>query len=721
MPGGSSGGPAAAVACRFTSLRARHRHRRLDPDPVALLRHVRAEAELRRRAAARLPRPRRRRHDRRRHQRVRTDGPQRRRPRPAPRRPRRSRRRPGAAWRLELPPPRSHALAGARVGVWLRRARRAVRAPVPRVGSAASPASSTVATGGPRSRRRTRPSTSPSRSACSSRMITSAISPSMPDEVAEAFTGSHLTWLRLDEAAGRTAGDAGPSGSRRTTCCCARSRRRRRSRTTRTATSSAARSTSTARRAVPRRRRVDRAHRHRRPAVGGAADRPHAAGLPVGVQVVAPYLRDRTVRLAGLIADVAAGYRPPGFGTSRAVTAPHIDLLAADFYVDGAREAYAWMREHAPCHFDEKSGLWGIATYDGVLGGGATRPTFSNAGGSRPDTGPLPWMIDMDAPDHLKRRKLVNRGVHARRGSAPARRAFASHLRRAHRRGVRAGRVRLRARPRRAAADDRHRRHARRPARGPRRRCCAGRTTMLGSLNGEPERIEAAAASFGEYVEYARGLIADRRGAADRRPRQRARARRGRRRPPRRRRDRLRVAAAAPRRRRDDAQRDVRRHGAAARAPRRSSGAASTTAACSRRGRGDAAVGVADQEHEPHGHRVTSSSAGGAQRRRQGAAALRVGELRRGAVRRPGASTSRVRRTTTSRSASARTSASARLARLELRAIFERLLARLPDLELAGGRAIRTATDRGSRPCPCASLRRPGQLQVDGLTWSTYG
>jgi amidase len=42
-----------------------------------------------------------------------------------------------------------------------------------------------------------------------------------------------------------------------------------------------------------------------------------AAGLPVGVQVVAPYLRDRdAIRAAGLIAEAVdgAGYQtPPGF------------------------------------------------------------------------------------------------------------------------------------------------------------------------------------------------------------------------------------------------------------------------------------------------------------------------------------------------------------------------------------------------------------------------
>ncbi|MGZ6962624.1 MAG: amidase family protein, partial [Acidimicrobiia bacterium] len=37
------------------------------------------------------------------------------------------------------------------------------------------------------------------------------------------------------------------------------------------------------------------------------------AGLPVGIQVVAPYLRDReSVRLAGIVADVSGGgYQPP--------------------------------------------------------------------------------------------------------------------------------------------------------------------------------------------------------------------------------------------------------------------------------------------------------------------------------------------------------------------------------------------------------------------------
>ena len=55
------------------------------------------------------------------------------------------------------------------------------------------------------------------------------------------------------------------------------------------------------------------------------------------------------------------------------------------------------------------------------------------------------------------------------------------------------------------------------------------------------------------------------------------------------------------------------------------------------RGRGDAAVGVADQEHEPHRHPRRRVRRPAVARRRQGAAAVRVGELRRGALRRAGA------------------------------------------------------------------------------------
>ena len=44
---------------------------------------------------------------------------------------------------------------------------------------------------------------------------------------------------------------------------------------------------------------------------------------------------------------------------------PPIDLLDADFYVNGAREAYAWMRQHAPVYFDAKKACDYRATTSG--------------------------------------------------------------------------------------------------------------------------------------------------------------------------------------------------------------------------------------------------------------------------------------------------------------------------------------------------------------------
>ena len=103
---------------------------------------------------------------------------------------------------------------------------------------------------------------------------------------------------------------------------------------------------------------------------------------------------------------------------------PRIELLDPDFYVDGAREAYEWMRQHAPVHLDESSGYWGIATHDAVRVVEGDPLVFSSAGGTQPGSGPLPWMIDMDAPAHRKRRRLVS-GAFTPARSAPRHRAFA--------------------------------------------------------------------------------------------------------------------------------------------------------------------------------------------------------------------------------------------------------------------------------------------------------
>jgi cytochrome P450 family 142 subfamily A polypeptide 1 len=96
-------------------------------------------------------------------------------------------------------------------------------------------------------------------------------------------------------------------------------------------------------------------------------------------------------------------------------TRDDIDLLDGGFYVDDPHPRYTWMRAHAPAYFDARHGVWGLSTYDAVLAASKDPTTFSSAGGIRPDSPALPMMIDMDDPEHWKRRKLVNRGFTPRR------------------------------------------------------------------------------------------------------------------------------------------------------------------------------------------------------------------------------------------------------------------------------------------------------------------
>ncbi|HLN16017.1 MAG TPA: cytochrome P450 [Acidimicrobiales bacterium] len=92
-----------------------------------------------------------------------------------------------------------------------------------------------------------------------------------------------------------------------------------------------------------------------------------------------------------------------------------IDLMDGAFYGGDPYPAFAWLREHDPVHFDEHNGLWGVATYELVRSVSTDPDTFSNAGGSRPCVAPVPMMIDFDAPEHVRRRRLVSAGFTPRR------------------------------------------------------------------------------------------------------------------------------------------------------------------------------------------------------------------------------------------------------------------------------------------------------------------
>ncbi len=97
-------------------------------------------------------------------------------------------------------------------------------------------------------------------------------------------------------------------------------------------------------------------------------------------------------------------------------TIPDIDLADGNFYADrrASREAYRWMRANQPV-FRDRNGLAGATTYQAIIDAERNSELFSNTGGIRPDQPGMPYMIDMDDPAHLMRRKLVNAGFTRKR------------------------------------------------------------------------------------------------------------------------------------------------------------------------------------------------------------------------------------------------------------------------------------------------------------------
>lgn len=101
--------------------------------------------------------------------------------------------------------------------------------------------------------------------------------------------------------------------------------------------------------------------------------------------------------------------------TSVLSTRPDVDFTDGTFYADGgARQAYRWMRANQPV-FRDRNGLAAAASYQSVLDAERNPELFSNTGGIRPETPAMPYMIDMDDPAHVLRRKLVNSGFTRKR------------------------------------------------------------------------------------------------------------------------------------------------------------------------------------------------------------------------------------------------------------------------------------------------------------------
>jgi cytochrome P450 family 142 subfamily A polypeptide 1 len=186
---------------------------------------------------------------------------------------------------------------------------------------------------------------------------------------------------------------------------------------------------------------------------------------------------------------------------------PGIDFISGEFWGRDPHDDLAWLRAHSPVHWDGRA--WGITRYDDVREISKQPELFSNAGGIRPDAGPIPMMIDMDDPEHWKRRKLVNRGFTPRRVRASEdriREVCGEIIDRVCERGecdfvwdiaaplplIMIGDALG------VAPEDRQ-------------RLLEWSDAMLRGLTGDPAALDAATEAFLGYTEYAGRVIADRR------------------------------------------------------------------------------------------------------------------------------------------------------------------------------------------------------------------
>ena len=90
--------------------------------------------------------------------------------------------------------------------------------------------------------------------------------------------------------------------------------------------------------------------------------------------------------------------------------APDVSLLDGEFYATDPYPAFAWMRRNEPVYRDPKPGVWGVTRYRDVRAVATEPHLFSSAQGIRPDHPAMPYMIDMDDPEHRRRRRLVGAG-----------------------------------------------------------------------------------------------------------------------------------------------------------------------------------------------------------------------------------------------------------------------------------------------------------------------
>jgi cytochrome P450 family 142 subfamily A polypeptide 1 len=107
------------------------------------------------------------------------------------------------------------------------------------------------------------------------------------------------------------------------------------------------------------------------------------------------------------------------------VTSPYVNLLDPEFYVDPF-DAYRWLRDSSPVHWDPVQRIWGISRHADILQVEKETKRYSSSDGSRPHTDQRDdqSMINKDDPDHQRQRMVV-----ARRFTPRAVRDHEAHIR----------------------------------------------------------------------------------------------------------------------------------------------------------------------------------------------------------------------------------------------------------------------------------------------------
>jgi cholest-4-en-3-one 26-monooxygenase len=91
------------------------------------------------------------------------------------------------------------------------------------------------------------------------------------------------------------------------------------------------------------------------------------------------------------------------------IEAGRLDLLDGDLYAGDPEPVYAYLRAQRPVYWDAQNELWGVSRHRDVVAIEKDPATWCNTGGYRPNLPADPSMIGVDDPLHATRRRLVAR------------------------------------------------------------------------------------------------------------------------------------------------------------------------------------------------------------------------------------------------------------------------------------------------------------------------